>query len=29
MLVEKLRKMGCWEVSGVPVLYMGRTGPKG
>jgi hypothetical protein len=27
--VEKLYKMGCFEGSGVPVLYIGLTVPKG
>jgi hypothetical protein len=27
--VEKIYKMGCLEDSGVPVLYIGRTVPKG
>jgi hypothetical protein len=27
--VEKVYKMGCLEGSGVPVLYIGRTVPKG
>jgi hypothetical protein len=26
---EKIYKMGCLEGSGVPVLYIGRTVPKG
>jgi hypothetical protein len=29
IFIEKIRKMGCLEGSGVPVLYMGRTVPKG
>jgi hypothetical protein len=29
MLVEKIHKMWCLEGSGVPVLYIGRTVPKG
>jgi hypothetical protein len=29
MFVEKIHKMGCMEGSGVPVLYIGRTVPKG
>jgi hypothetical protein len=29
IFVEKLYKMGCFEGSGVPVLYIGRTVPKG
>jgi hypothetical protein len=29
IFVEKIRKMGCSEGSGVPVLYIGRTVPKG
>jgi hypothetical protein len=28
-LLEKNNKMGCLEGSGVPVLYIGRTVPKG
>ena len=28
-LLEKIYKMGCLEGSGVPVLYIGRTVPKG
>jgi hypothetical protein len=28
-LSEKIHKMGCLEGSGVPVLYTGRTVPKG
>jgi hypothetical protein len=27
--VEKIYKMGCLECSAVPVLYIGRTVPKG
>jgi hypothetical protein len=27
--VEKIYKMGCFEGSGVPVLYIGLTVPKG
>jgi hypothetical protein len=27
--VEKIYKMGFWEGSGVPVLYIGRTVSKG
>jgi hypothetical protein len=27
--VEKIHKMGCLEGSGVSVLYIGRTDPKG
>jgi hypothetical protein len=27
--VEKIYKMGCVQGSGVPVLYIGRTVPKG
>jgi hypothetical protein len=27
--VEKIYKMGCLEGNGVPVLYKGRTVPKG
>jgi hypothetical protein len=26
---KKIYKMGCLEGSGVPVLYIGRTVPKG
>jgi hypothetical protein len=29
MFVEKIYKMGCLEGCGVPVLYIGRTVPKG
>jgi hypothetical protein len=29
MFFEKIHKMGCLEGSGVPVLYIGRTVPKG
>jgi hypothetical protein len=29
VFVEKISKMGCVEGSGVPVLYIGRTVPKG
>jgi hypothetical protein len=29
IFVEKTYKMGCLEGSGVPVLYIGRTVPKG
>jgi hypothetical protein len=29
MFVEKIHKMGCMEGSIVPVLYIGRTVPKG
>jgi hypothetical protein len=29
IFVEKIHKMGCLEGSGVPVLYIGRTIPKG
>jgi hypothetical protein len=29
IFVEKIYKMGCLEGSGVPVLYVGRTVPKG
>jgi hypothetical protein len=29
IFVEKIYKMGCMEGSGVPVLYIGRTVPKG
>jgi hypothetical protein len=28
-LLKKFIKMGCLEGSGVPVLYIGRTFPKG
>jgi hypothetical protein len=28
-LLKKYKKMGCVEGSGVPVLYTGRTVPKG
>jgi hypothetical protein len=28
-LLKKIYKMGCLEGSGVPVLYIGRTVPKG
>ena len=28
-LLKKKYKMGCLEGSGVPVLYIGRTVPKG
>jgi hypothetical protein len=28
-IVEIIYKMGCLEGSGVPVLYIGRTVPKG
>jgi hypothetical protein len=28
-IVEKIYKMGCLEGSGVHVLYIGRTVPKG
>jgi hypothetical protein len=27
--VEKIYKIGCLEGSGMPVLYIGRTVPKG
>jgi hypothetical protein len=27
--LKKYKKMGCVEGSGVPVLYIGRTVPKG
>jgi hypothetical protein len=29
VLVEKIHKMGCLEGSGIPVIYIGRTVPKG
>jgi hypothetical protein len=29
IFVEKIHKMVCLEGSGVPVLYIGRTVPKG
>jgi hypothetical protein len=29
IFVEKIYKMGCLEGSGVPVLYIGCTVPKG
>jgi hypothetical protein len=29
IFVEKIYKMGCLEGSGMPVLYVGRTVPKG
>jgi hypothetical protein len=29
IFVEKIYEMGCLEGSGVPVLYIGRTVPKG
>jgi hypothetical protein len=29
IFVEKIYKTGCLEGSGVPVLYIGRTVPKG
>jgi hypothetical protein len=29
IFVEKIHKMWCLEGSGVPVLYIGRTVPKG
>jgi hypothetical protein len=29
IFVEKIYNMGCLEGSGVPVLYTGRTVPKG
>jgi hypothetical protein len=29
IFVENMYKMGCLEGSGVPVLYIGRTVPKG
>ena len=29
IFVEKIYKMGCLKGSGVPVLYIGRTVPKG
>jgi hypothetical protein len=28
IFVEKIHKMGCFEGSGVPVLYIGRMVPK-
>ena len=28
-LLKKIYNMGCLEGSGVPVLYIGRTVPKG
>jgi hypothetical protein len=28
-LLKKYKKMGCVEGSGLPVLYRGRTVPKG
>jgi hypothetical protein len=28
IFVEKIYKIGCFEGSGVPVLYIGRTVPK-
>ena len=28
MFVEKIYKIGCLEVNGVPVLFIGRTVPK-
>ena len=28
-LLKKIYKMGCLEGSGMPVLYIGRTVPKG
>jgi hypothetical protein len=28
-LVEKIYKMGCFEGSVLPVIYIGRTVPKG
>jgi hypothetical protein len=29
IFVEKIHKMGCLEGSSLPVLYIGRTVPKG
>jgi hypothetical protein len=29
IFLEKIYKMGCLEGTGVPVLYIGRTVPKG
>jgi hypothetical protein len=29
ILVEKIYKMGCLEGSGLPILYIGCTVPKG
>jgi hypothetical protein len=29
IFVEKIYKMGCLERSGVPILYIGHTVPKG
>jgi hypothetical protein len=29
LFVGKINKMGCLDGSGVPVLYIGRTVPKG
>jgi hypothetical protein len=29
IFVEKIYKMGCFKGGGVPVLYIGRTVPKG
>jgi hypothetical protein len=29
IFVEKIYEMGCLEGSGLPVLYIGRTVPKG
>jgi hypothetical protein len=29
IFVEKIYKVGCLKGSGVPVLYIGRTVPKG
>jgi hypothetical protein len=29
VFVGKINKMGCLDGSGVPVLYIGRTVPKG
>jgi hypothetical protein len=29
IFVEKIYKMGCFEGSNVPVLYIGRMVPKG
>jgi hypothetical protein len=29
MFIEKIYKIGCFEGRDVPVLYIGRTVPKG
>jgi hypothetical protein len=29
IFLKKIHKMGCLEGSGVPVLHIGRTVPKG